>query len=250
MVFFFQWMVFISISKLCLSSPAFFFFAALHGLWSRIGLGSNMFLEKETAFPDFCILHLSSQLPKGLLSWPAGSLLDGKHICFWVNHLQPPITIMMNVFTYFATLWYLHKSVAWWFVKNMCNKQSGDMAAECLARKQQVQAVVYSTSLQALRCEGLSHSLHLFTHTKRSLTLPNSVSVHSHTYMHTLFLSRLSLDRAPPLRDYNSNAIFPLYVNVYYFSRYIRSPLLLQTFVPRPPSPFSYCSIHSTSAFT
>lgn len=74
-----------------LSCSAFFFccFAWLC-LWSRIGLGSKTVLEKETAFPDFSILHLSSQLPKGLLSWPAGSLRDGKHICFWANHEQPP----------------------------------------------------------------------------------------------------------------------------------------------------------------
>ena len=111
----FQWMVFISISKPCLSSPVLFFFFffccfAWLCLWSRIGLGSKTVLEKETAFPDFCILHLSSQLPKGLLSWPAGSLRDGKHICFWANHEQPPpIAIMMNVFTYSPTLWYYTK---------------------------------------------------------------------------------------------------------------------------------------------
>lgn len=53
-----------------------------------------MVLEKETAFPDFCILHLSRQLPKGSLSWPAGWLpLPPQHI-----HKDTQITVMMNVF--------------------------------------------------------------------------------------------------------------------------------------------------------
>lgn len=68
-----------------LSSPVLLLFlSALHGyaFGAKTGLGSEMVLEKETAFPDFCILHLVSQLPKGPLSWPAGSLLDGKHIRF------------------------------------------------------------------------------------------------------------------------------------------------------------------------
>lgn len=95
-----------ALSVLSCSASFFFRCFAWLCLWSRIGLGSRMFLEKETAFPDFCILHLSSQLPKGPLSWPAGSLRDGKTYLL----LQPPITIMMNVFAYFPTLWYYTKT--------------------------------------------------------------------------------------------------------------------------------------------
>lgn len=64
--------------------------------------------------------------------------------------------------------------------------------------------------------------------------------MHSHTYMHTHVLSRLSLEGAPPQCDYNSNTIFPLYVYVYYFSRYICSPLLPQPFAP----PLSFTIVH------
>lgn len=80
-----------------LSCSAFFLRLCL---WSRIDLGSKMVLEKETAFPDFCILHLSSQLPKGPLSWPTAALLDGKHICF--NPPSPSISwwIYLHIFDF------------------------------------------------------------------------------------------------------------------------------------------------------
>lgn len=76
-----EWFLF-KFQSLAFPLPFSFFFSCFAWLclWSRIGPGIKMVLEKETAFPDFCILHLSRQLLKGPLSWPAGLLLDGRHI--------------------------------------------------------------------------------------------------------------------------------------------------------------------------
>lgn len=82
------------------------------------------------------------------------------------------------------------------------------------------------------------------THKMRPHLTEQCLHAQSHIqYVYTHFLSRLSLEGAPPRCDYNSNAIFPLYVNVYYFSRYIRSPLLLQPFVP-PFLPLLFHPLH------
>lgn len=105
-------MVLFQFQRLVLSCMLFFFkdsFAWLC-LWSKIGLGSNTVLEKETAFPDFCILHLCSQLPKGPLSWPAS---DGKR--------ESPATSphrhhdeFIYIFLYLVTV---HKATVQRFVK-------------------------------------------------------------------------------------------------------------------------------------
>lgn len=65
------------------------------------------------------------------------------------------------------------------------------------------------------------------------------------SHLHALTLSPLfgSPPPRPPPRDYSSNAIFPLYVNVYYFSRYIRSPPPFRA--PPAPPPCS-CIVPST----
>lgn len=81
-----------ALSVLSCSASFFFFFLLCMVMpleqnrpWKQNGSGKG-----NRFFPDFCISHLGSQLPKGPQSWPASRLRDGKRICFEVNQLQTP----------------------------------------------------------------------------------------------------------------------------------------------------------------
>lgn len=124
----------------------------------------------------------------------------------------------MNVFTYFPTLWSWCKE----------EKKTGN---SWVPRSKSVASVchVFNLRSEVLRALVLSPPVPIHSNKARL----NCAYMHSHTYStwrHTSSHGSLAWC------DYNSNAIVPLYVNVYYFSRYNHSPLLLRfPIVPSTP---------------
>lgn len=139
----------------------------------------------------FFFQHLPFLPPAAKRSWPAGLPLYAKEHLAMSSFVETPVNIF-GIFTYFLNF-------------DDSTKKSGcDTVAECHATKKRF----------------LSFFLYLLTHILSPALMASTCTV-THTLRAT-FSSRGFL----PWCDYNSNAIVPLYVNVYYFSRYICSALL------------------------
>lgn len=150
----------------------------------------------------FFFLHLPFLSPAAKRSWPAGLPLYAKEHLVMSSFVESPPINILDIFPYFLNFHdSTEKSVVW----------LRDTVAKCHTKKKE------------MSCE-VSFFLPLPAYTP-ALVLPesclNGIYMRGHTLRATFF-SRAFL----PWCDYNSNAIVPLYVNVYYFSRYICSALL------------------------
>lgn len=140
----------------------------------------------------FFFPHLPSLSLAAKRSWPAGLPLYAKEHLVMSSFVETPVNIF-NIFTYFLNFDDSTKKSVWlWHCRGVP-----------LHKKR-----------------FLSFFLYLLTHFLNPALMASTCTV-THT-LRAAFSSRGFL----PWCDYNSNAIVPLYVNVYYFSRYICSALL------------------------